>query len=409
MNSVKTKNMRDDGGRSGWRRCLERAVMAVALAGMLSIATSARAAKASDEVSVADSGSEWSIGGDCAPGHKFERRLITFDNGVAQYGFLYSGCSDPSHGDLRPSHEGNFGMPLPSPANWYHGGFFFVSINAAEATNRGLRDLQVIERGQRGAMQIVWTHPDAEVGLRLLMLPGVNHVLAELVLRPKSGAVLKSVVVRLRCYPSFFTACYHRRGQRHCQTPRIDRREPSTLKIAPDRDTWLYMYDTVFDVANGEGDGPCAVAIAPGAVDRGQVDIGDYAVTTELTLKPGVNRLRLAFYDFTGSTNAVAAAYMKTHADEDIARLVRTDFHPRAAQGVDVERVEAEATRLLAAAGDGGKPLKARVDELIGRINAAKAKTADDDWKAEGDMANLVASLEDMLWKLKIEALLNQP
>lgn len=367
------------------------------------------AAEPSAEVSVHDSGSQIKpVTFECTAGHRAETRLITLDSGAAKYTFRYCGCTDPSHGDQRPAAEGNFGMPEPTTANWYWGGFLNVLINGQDATRYRLADLRVTETGTRGAFQILWSHPDAEVGLRLTLLPGANHVLTQLVWRPAAQATVRSVVVRLTCYPSFFTAAQHRQGERHCQTPRVDQREPQVLELVPDQDPYLYFYDTVFDVARQEGAGPCAVVVAPGAVQSGRVQIGGYAVVTELALKPEAGQFRLALYDFTGHRNAAAEAYLKAHAAADLARLVQTDFRPEAVRQLQVDRLRAETSELLAAAAEDGQPYRAKTEELLARAAALRAAAEQGDWKAEADLATLLAASADLFWKLKALAALNR-
>lgn len=360
-------------------------------------------------VSVFDGGSQltpatW----ECTAGHQIEKHSISLDSGKRRYTFLYEGCIDPSHGEQRPAAEGNFGMPDPTPANWYWGGFLRVLVNGTDAVAYRVGDMRVTERGARGAFQIVWAHPDAEVGLRLLMLPGANHVLALLNWKPKAGATLKTVVAELRCYPSFFTAARHRRGERHCQTPRIDMQEPKVLSLVPGQDTHLYYYDAVFDVARGEGDGPCAALLAPAGLTGGNVSIGDYAVITSLQLDPVAGQARLGLYDFTGQTNAEAGAYLKAHAADDLAQLVATDFHPEAVRQTDPERLKREAQQLLADAGDDGQALRPKVEELLARVTALKAQGDSGDWKAEADLADALEGSSDLFWKLRIFAVLNR-
>ena len=346
---------------------------------------------------------------ECNKAHKRDDRRITLDSGARHYTFLYSGCQDPSHGDLRPSAEGNFGMPAPTVANWYWGGFFQVFVNGTDATRYKVNDLRVTEKGARGGFQIVWAHPDADVGLRLLMLPGSNHVLAFLKWTPRAGATLKSVDVGLRCYPSFFTSSRQRKGERHCQTPRIDKREPETLELVPDKDTYLFYYDAVFDPAKGEGDGPCAALVAPDGVQGGKVTIGDYAVSTRITLKPEAGQARLAFYDFAGRKNAEAETYLKAHAAADMARLAQLDFRPDAARTLQPDRLRTESAKLLADAGEDAKTLRPKIEELLARAAGLKAKADAGDWAAEGDLVTALANSEDLFWKLRTFAVLNAP
>ena len=391
------------------KACRTILVVAGLIAGWFALGPAGPAAASEPgEVSVHDGGSQIAPATfECTRGHKAETRLVTLDSGAVRYTFRYCGCQDPSHGDQRPAAEGNFGMPAPTTANWYWGGFFFVQINGKEATEYRLGDLRVLETGPRGAMQIVWAHPDADVGLRLLMLPGANHVMADLVWKPRSPATVKNVAVRLVCYPSFFTAARHRQGERHCQTPRVDKREPETLALVPERDAYLYFYDKVFDTAKGEGDGPCAALVAPQAVQGGQVQIGGYAVITELRLRPEAGQARLAFYDFTGRTNAEAEAYLKAHAAEDLARLVKTDFRPQSVRRLETDRLKTEAVQLLAAAADDAQPYRAKIEEFLARVAALKASAERGDWKAEAELASALAGSEDLFWKLKALAALN--
>ena len=409
--------MRYDGSTAGhWFSGASAFQGALAGLGVLlpALAASLLPGAAADEpagsVSVRDTGSQIGPASyECTFGHKVDTHLITLDSGAVRYTFRYSGCTDASHGDLRPSAEGNFGMPEPTSGNWYWGGFLRVLINGKDAIGYRQTDMRAIETGARGAFQAIWAHPDADVGARFLMLPGGNHVLAYLTWRPKPGAKIDSVLVNLRCYPSFFTAPHHRQGERHCQTPRANEREPKTLELVPAKDPYLYYYDAVFDVAKGEGDGPCAALVNPQGVKAGRVHIGDYAVSTDLEYPPEAGQARLAFYDFTGKTNAEAEAYLKAHWAEDLAQLVQTDFRPEPVRLLQADRLQSEATKLLADAADDGKALQPKVNELLSRVAALRAKAGQGDWQAEADLATALQDSADLFWRLRAFALLNGP
>lgn len=384
--------------------------LCAALVLVLAMACAARAQESAGSVSVYDHGSQIApVTFECTPGHKAETHLITLDSGAARYTFRYSGCVDPSHGDLRPSSEGNFGMPDPTPANWYWGGFLQVFVNGTDAIKYRQTDMRVIESGARGGLQAIWAHPDADVGLRLLLLPGANHVLAYLTWKPRPPATVNSIAVHLRCYPSFFTAARGRQGERHCKTPRIDKGEPETLELVPSEDTWLLFYDAIFDKAKGEGEGPCAALVVPDAVQSGKVIIGDYAVITQIALKPEAGAARLAFYDFAGLTNAQAEEYMKTHGAEDLRQLVETDFRPEPVRLLQLDRLKADVGELLAQAAEDAAPLRPKVDDLLARAAALGAQADSGDWKAEADLATLLQDSVDLLWKLRAFAVLNAP
>jgi hypothetical protein len=362
------------------------------------------------EVQVRDTGPEINTATwECTSGHQIEKRRITLDNGRIRYTFQFQGCQDASHEGKHPCNEGNFGMPDPTADNWYWGGFMQILVNGSDAALYGRDDLRVTETGARGGFQVIWAHPDAEVGLRLMLPAESNHVLGYLVWKPRPGATVQSVALRLTCYPSFFTAARQRKGERHCRTPRVDVAEPQTLELVPDQDTYLYYYDAVFDVARGEGDGPCAAMVAPQSVQGGRVAITDYPVLTAIDLKAEAGEARLAFYDFTGLTNEQAADYLNTHAAEDLAELQQADFRPAAIRALELDKLRAEAEKLLAEAAEDGAALRPQVNELLARAAALKGQADQGDWRAEADLASALVNSEDLFWKLRAFAVLNNP
>lgn len=360
-------------------------------------------------VSVRDSGPRTAIGTwECVPGHTIEKREFSLENGRVRYSFAYSGCIDPSHGEKRPSSEGNFGMPSPVRGNFYAGGFIGVIINGEDAVTYRVVDMQALEEGTRGSFQAIFAHPDAEVGLRFMLLPEANHVMCQVSWRPREGAAIESVQVKLTTYPSFFTSFHHREGERHCKTPRTDQQEVSTLEIVPGEDAYLYYYDAVFNVANGEGDGPCATLLPPEGVVGGKVAIASYPVTSFIAYDPAADEARLAFYDLAGLTNAEAAAHLDENWQADQTELRRIDFRPKATQNLDVAIFSADMRRLLAEAADDGEALRPKVEKLLGRLGEERAKAESGDWQAEAGLSTLLRDSEELLWKLRIFALLNR-
>ncbi|MBI2298847.1 MAG: hypothetical protein HYU66_07850 [Armatimonadetes bacterium] len=360
------------------------------------------------EVSVRDSGPSTHPGTwECVRGHTIQARQLVLDNGKIRYAFAYTGCIDPSHGEERPASEGNFGMPEPTRCNFYAGGFIGIAINGKDAVRYRVIEAATLETGARGSFQVLFNHPDAVVGMRLMLLPGGNHVLCCVQWKPKPEATVNSVAVTLRCYPSYFTTFNHRDGDRHCMTPRTDEKETRTLALVPAEDAWLYYYDTIFDVARGEGDGPCAALVAPEGLTSGAVSLGSYMVGTTLNYRPEAGTARLGFYDLAGLKNAEAEAYLKQHGAADLAELRATDFRPAVVQHFDAAKFRDETAKLLAGAAGDGQRLKPKVDELLGKVTAEQGAADTADWQAEARLSGLLRTSEELLWELRIFAMLN--
>ena len=192
-------------------------------------------------------------------------------------------------------------------------------------------------------------------------------------------------------------------GQRHCRT-RHDQQEVGTLEIVPG-ETVSLLYDAVFDVAKGKR-WPCAGA-GPEGVIGGQVTIASYPVISLIDFDPAAGAARLAFYDFAGQTNAQAQAYLDEHWQADQAELATMDFRPLAVQNLDVAAFAERTRALLAQAADDGEELRPRVEELLGQLATAQAQAEAGDWQAEASLAALLRDSEELLWKLRIFALLN--
>jgi hypothetical protein len=334
---------------------------------------------------------------------------VVLDSGIRCYTLKYSACVDPSHPGVRALEEGYVGMPTPTVANWYHSGFFFIRVNGQEVGELPLLDMRATERGPRGGCHLVWETPDARVRLQFLLAPGSERLLCQVTCTPKQDRRVESIEILLRCYPSFFTAYNKRQGDRTLITPRTEGHEPSTVTLEPAADTWLLYQDTVFDVAKGEGDGPCAMLFLPDEVAAGTVELTNYPVNTTLKAAPGTQRLRFAFWDFAGRTNAEALAFLREHGDAVRTELSAIDFRPADLARFDATAAPAELQALLGAAGEDGTRLKAEAEALVAKLVAAKTRAEGGDWAAEGEFAQASADYEALRWKLRIFGLLNSP
>ena len=214
--------------------------------------------------------------------------------------------------------------------------------------------------------------------------------------------------MRLTCYPSFFTTSRHRRGDRHCQTPRIDKHEPEILDLVPEKDTYLYFYDTVFDVAKGEGDGPCTALVAPEALRSGRVHLGDYSVVSAVDSAargwPGPAGL----LGFHRAQERRGRGLSEGPRGRGLGRLAQTDFRPEAVRRLQTDRLQAEARRTPGRRGRRRQTVPARMGSSLTRVAVLKASADTGDWKAEAELATVLAGSADLFWKLKGVAALNE-
>lgn len=341
--------------------------------------------------------------------HKWEERSVMLDSGKVAYTIKYSSCVDPSHPGVRVNEEGYIGMPTPCTANWYHGGFFFVRVNGQEIGESPLLDMRATERGERGACQLVWENAEARVRVQFLVTGGSERLLCQVTCLPKEGKKIDALEILCRCYPSYFTSHNRRQGDRTLITPRTEGHEPATVTLEPAADTYLFYQDGVFDVAKGEGEGPCAMLFLPDEIASGTVELTNYPVNTVLQAAPGVRRLRFAFWDFQGRTNADAAGFLKQHGAAVRDELRALDFRPPLLAAFDAGAIPGEMKALLAAAAADGERLRPDAEALVAKLLDIKLRAEQGDWAAEAEFAQQFADYEALRWKLRIYGLLNTP
>ena len=341
--------------------------------------------------------------------HTWQDQFIRLSSEVISYQIKYRACVDASHAGVRAFDEGYIGMPGPNVANWYHTGFYHIEINGEQLGVHPLTDMRVTETGRRGAFHMVWDTPQYVARLQFLLAPGADHLLSKLGWEPKPGHTVGSVKVRLTCYPSFFTAARNRQGDRTLITPRTSVHETAVAELVPAQDTYLLYTDTVFDVANGEGAGPCAMVFLPEQVAAGSVRVAGYPVQTMLAAASGTRELRFAFWDFTGKTNAEAQAYMTAHAARVQTELREATFSPEALTRFDPASAKAEIEKLLTDARADGQRLRPEISSLLQRLSELRAGAKQGRWEADAEFSELCPKLDALTWKLRIFALLNTP
>jgi hypothetical protein len=304
--------------------------------------------------------------------------------------------------------EGYIGMPAPTSQNWYHGGFFFIQVNGRDVPIPA-SSMMTVETGDRAILDMVYHHEAANVRARFFGLPGEDWLGCEVTIEPTGE--ITSLGIKLRCYPSFFTSHFKREGARRIKTP-------STLVV---QDTeaegpltdhwWAIYYDEIFDVAKGEGAGPCAMLALPVEGATVRFDPGDYAVGTSMTFPPETRTLRFAFWDLKGWTNADALASIRERADEVRGVLETIDLTPQAVTEFDVAAVRESLEAALAS-----EQTREALGDRIGEVQRWLEETAPELEQADG--APGVTAQEELLksideynsfkWEVKLLKLIHE-
>ena len=336
--------------------------------------------------------------------HEREARL---DTGAQTFGVRYVAGYDPAIADRVFPLEGSIGMDAPSLCNWYHSGFLWVFLDGEDAGTAPLSSMNVSEMGDRGIVDMVWHHPKATVRVRFVAYPGKDALYAEIAIEPT--VPLTRSEVRMRCYPCYFTTHNKRVGARRIQTPNGLVKEGENQVLPAAQHTWALYYDEVFDVAKGEGEGPCALAFAPDGVQTIQHVPGGYAVDTTLSLAPETRVLRVAFWDFRGRTNSDALARLTEAAADTLADMKALDFTPQAIRSFDplALRTLLERTASIASL---EPALKERVRTALAHLqNGTNDETGQDSRSIARQESVLLAlsTYETLVWDIKLADLLN--
>ncbi|MBC7289154.1 MAG: hypothetical protein H5T86_14180 [Armatimonadetes bacterium] len=339
------------------------------------------------------------------PGHESHKGIthdIILDNEIIKYAIRYTVCADQSHAPRVVPLEGYVGMPGPCACNWYHSGFLQIIVNGEDVGTYPLGDFSAIDSGERGMCRMVWEWPGGVVRLSFVLDPGKRYLKSQILIRP-SGDV-KSISLRLRCYPSFFTAYHRREGKREIVTPELVVNQGEDKTLPGEKGWWALYQDAVFDVARGEGEGPCGLVFLPAQVESVRFRPGSYAVETELAVKPSERDIRLGLMEFPGVPNADALKFLKDSAAEILADLTVTDFRPRLLWAINLDEEARELESLIAKANLGGEEAAKFRNMLAEDRKAAEAALAGD-WRAETQVAKSLEQYRDALWELKIAAL----
>jgi hypothetical protein len=340
-------------------------------------------------------------------GHLFRRIAADFSFGRTPYAVSYQACVDPAHGDQVAPLEGYVGMPRPCSTGWYHSGFLFIQLNGQDIGTTPLSSMTVAESGRRAILDMVWHHPLANVRVRFLGLPAHDGLYCEIALEPKQE--ITSITVLARCYPSYFTSWNHRDGARRIQTPSTLVEQGRTETVPATDNWWAVYYDEVFDVAKGEGDGPCALMLLPQEASEVQFSPQSYPVDTRITYPPDQRRLHLAFWEYPGSPNADVLANMRRDATAIRGELETTDFTPAAVRDLDIAALRAEVERATQS-----EAVQAYLGERLAEVRswldesapALQPQSATPSIEAEEKLLASVGKYYGFMWEVRLAELL---
>ena len=313
---------------------------------------------------------------------------------------------DPS---LTQMGEGYIGMPAPASANWYHSGFMFIRVSGQDVGRSPASSMMAVESGGRAILDMVWRDEAALARARFFGLPGANWLGCEVTIEPVDEVT--DFTISLRNYPSFFTSHHRRDGARRIQTPTglVEQGQPTDGPLSDH--WWGVYYDEVFDVARGEGQGPCAMLVLPVEGASIRFSPGSYAVGTDLIFTPETRTVRFAFWDFRGYSNAEALAELRDRAAEVREVLEAVDLTPTAIAEFDVAAVRESLEAALASE----RTREALADD-IGAVQRWLAESAPQIEQADGPIG--IAAQEDLLrsiddynsfkWQVRLTTLLDE-
>ena len=120
-------------------------------------------------------------------------------------------------------------------------------------------------------------------------------------------------------------------------------------------------------------------------------------------------RLRLAFWDFKGDTNAAALTRLKECADQTRGELQTLDFTPQAVRDFDLAGLRTEVERALQSDAV-RKALGAKLDEVQEWVRqvepALQAEGGANAVEAQERLLQAQAKYRDFIWEIRLAKLL---
>ena len=252
-----------------------------------------------------------------------QETLVTLATGETTYQLQYD-CVTDEQGRRLPMGQtlSELGMSLPSPANWYQGGFLDVLVDGLglAQTPATIEDLKL---------------PAGQAGVRVRWGKSVTLDLRVYAFDPTLYAVLqvpetKKAELELLCYPNSFAIP----RDRWLTTAKRDLQHRDNLRealVAGERD-WVLYSDRSADLVQAPKNGPCALVLLPEQWSEVTLAMGEperpdwpavqnYGVITRLKPADGQTRVAIGLIDFLPMTWLSAKANVTQQAPAIQARL----------------------------------------------------------------------------------------
>ena len=182
------------------------------------------------------------------------------------------------------------------------------------------------------------------------------------------------------------------------------------VTLAPDKQWWLALYDTIFDPARGEGDGGCAVAFVPEQVSGMKATVGSYGCPVEIEYKPETRVIRLCLWDFNKHGNEESLTKLKANVAPTLEQLRGLQFAPLALTSYDVSGKAAAAKAQLGKL-PGAETLLAKLEAQRAEVLTLQKQVAESlsptPPATEKALQEKLAAFDQLLWDVKFFVLLN--
>ena len=361
------------------------------------------------EVLVTDYGAKTSVAGPGAPAHivglQRVMHTIAMDTGVRKYGLRYVVAHDDKRPGVAIPGEGYIGMSQPSGCNWYAGGFFDLWINGKSIGSCPIHSLVGRSAGKRGYVDFAFDTPLSVVRIRFVTIAGSDALYCQTRMEPKTE--IKSLRVRLRCYPS----AYVRNAERHVLTATRDLAQGERAELDLAREWWLLYYDRIFDAGHVSpsrtGVGSCSALWPGNQASKVSFTVGSYGTDTAMVLNPKLLDLRFVFFDYAGKKNETAIADLRQRADGLLRELATFPFTDQSIANWPLAQKQQEIAQVLARMPDEQAAARYRkwATELGERLKLVQSGAAGA-IMAEAAAAKIVQQWEQGLPELRLKALL---